>query len=92
MEIFDFQEFVPEFLDKYTTSVNWVDGAGMNFIKFHLPTHAADDMLRFGPPMSFDSSTVESNNHKQIKGSARQTQRNKKRLNSKLPVTWLIIC
>ena len=77
VEILDFQEFVPEFLDKYATAVNRVDGAGMNFIKFHLPTHAANDMLRFGPPMSFDSSTGESN-HKQIKGSARQTQRNTK--------------
>ena len=76
-EIHDFKVFIIAFLNNYSIAVNRVDGAGMNFVKFHLPIHAADDMLRFGPPKSFDSSTGESN-HKEIKGPSRQTQRNTK--------------
>ena len=76
-EIIDFGIFIKGFLQRYAAAVNRVDGNGMKFIKFHLPTHASRDMLRYGPPMSFDSSTGESN-HKEIKRPARQTQRNTK--------------
>ena len=76
-EILDFKVFMIAFLKNYSIAVDRVDGAGMNFVKFHLPIHAAEDMLRFGPPKSFDSSTGESN-HKEIKGPSRQTQRNTK--------------
>ena len=70
-----YERYVPCFLGYYKTVVARQTGLGLKIIKFHLPLHSADDMARFGPAMSWDSSTGESN-HKDIKEPARHTQRN----------------
>ena len=70
-----YERYVPYFLGYYKTVVARATGLGLKLIKFHLPVHSANDMSRFGPAMSWDSSTGESN-HKEIKEPARHTQRN----------------
>ena len=70
-------KYVPLFLESLKKAVDRVIGMAMKFIKFHLPMHSCDDITRFGPPMSWDSSTGESN-HKQMKDPAKRTQQNTK--------------
>ena len=70
-----YQIYLPLFMDSYKFSVRRVIGMAMKFIKFHLPMHSHDDIRRFGPPMSWDSSTGESN-HKEMKDPGRHTQQN----------------
>ena len=72
-----YSEYVPLFLESLKKAVDRVIGMAMKFIKFHLPMHSCDDIRRFGPPMSWDSSTGESN-HKQMKDPAKRTQQNTK--------------
>jgi hypothetical protein len=43
-------------------------------LKFHLLTHMAHDILKFGPPSAYNSATGESN-HKQLKRRSRRTQK-----------------
>ena len=67
--------FIPFFLESYGKICARTVGVGMNFIKFHLLLHTADDILRFGPLYSSDSSAGESM-HKVFKDDARHTQKN----------------
>ena len=68
-------KFVPIMLSWFKEMVDRKTGVGMNFIKFHLPLHICQDILRFGPSYSSDSSCCEKN-HKSTKAAARQTQKN----------------
>ena len=70
-----YKVYLPVFLDAYKLAVRRVIGMAMKFIKFHLPMHSYDDIMRFGPPSSWDSSTGESN-HKEMKDPGRHTQQN----------------
>ena len=63
------------FMESYKLAVRRGIGMAMKFIKFHLPMHSYHDIRRFGPPMSWDSSTGESN-HKELKDPGRHTQQN----------------
>jgi hypothetical protein len=67
--------YIPLFMESYKQVVDRVDGMGMKFIKFHLPLHSPWDIGRFGPAMSWDSSTGESH-HKEQKDPASHTQQN----------------
>ena len=69
------QKFMPLFLDFYKTAVNRTSGKGLDIIKFHLPLHLAEDLKRFGPATSYDSSAGESN-HKLYKSDCKRTSRN----------------
>ena len=69
------KKYMPILLDRYKSVVDRQKGAGMEFVKFHLPLHLADDLLRIGPASTADSSAGESN-HKGFKQDARQTQKN----------------
>ena len=68
------RNFMPCFLEYYATALNRQQGMKMNFVKFHLPLHLADDLERFGPSPSTDSSYGESH-HKVHKSNAQRTQR-----------------
>ena len=70
-----YKVYLPLFMDLYKLAVQRVIGMAMKFIKFHLPMHSYEDIRRFGPPMSWDSSTGESN-HKDMKDPGRHTQQN----------------
>ena len=70
-----YEVYLPLFMESYKLAVRRVIGMAMKFIKFHLPMHSYDDIRRFGPPMSWDSSTGESN-HKEMKDPGRHTQQN----------------
>ncbi len=70
-----FRNFMPCFLEYYATALNRQAGMKMNFVKFHLPLHYAEDLLRYGPSPSVDSSPGEGN-HKTYKSDAERTQRN----------------
>jgi hypothetical protein len=70
-----YKEYLPVFLDAHKLAVRRVIGMAKKFIKFHLPMHSYDDIMRFGPPSSWDSSTGESK-HKEMKGPGRHTQQN----------------
>ena len=50
-------------------------GMKMNIVKFHLLLHVSNDILRFGPATSYDSSSGESM-HKDYKDCARRSQKN----------------
>lgn len=78
-DIKSLQKFIPIFLSLYKMAVNRQEGVKMNFLKFHLLHHFANDLLRFGPASSFDSSAGESM-HKTYKDNARRTQKNTKTL------------
>jgi hypothetical protein len=66
---------MPLYLESFKAVVDRKTGMGMKIVKFHLPTHHANDMKRYGPATSWDSSTGESN-HVGFKGAARKTQKN----------------
>ena len=68
------RNFMPSFLEYYAAALNRQAGMKMNFVKFHLPLHYADDLLRYGPSPSVDSSPGEGN-HKTYKSDAERTQR-----------------
>ena len=72
--VIDFEKYVPVYLDSFKRVVDRKIGMGMKISKFHFPTHHADDIKRFGPATSWDSSTGESN-HIGLKGAARHTQK-----------------
>ena len=74
-EIRMYEKYMPLFLNSYKQVVNRVAGMGMNFVKFHLPLHSAEDIERFGPSMSFDGSNGESG-HIPMKQAGRNTQKN----------------
>jgi hypothetical protein len=76
--VIDFEKYVPVYLDSFKRVVDRKTGMGMKISKFHFPTHHADDIKRFGPATSWDSSTGESN-HIGLKGAARNTQKNTKK-------------
>jgi hypothetical protein len=80
-EIKDAKRYMPIFLEDYKKVVARKKGMGMKFVKYHLPLHIPDDMLRFGPPTSFDSSTGEAG-HVITKDAARRTQKRSSNLES----------
>jgi hypothetical protein len=67
--------FMPFILDKYKTTLNRQVGCKMKIIKFHLPLHFADDMLRFGTMKNFDTGIGESHHKTEAKLPAMTTQR-----------------
>jgi hypothetical protein len=69
-----FSKYFPSFLQYMKQVVNRQEGAGFKFLKFHLCTHFASDILKWGPPCCYNSSTGESN-HKSLKMRSRKTQR-----------------
>jgi hypothetical protein len=69
------KNFIPLFLKFYSMALQRKVGMGMNFVKFHLLLHYANDLLRFGPSLSTDSSPGESL-HKFYKDDGDHTQRN----------------
>ena len=64
-------------MNTYKETLNRVNGCGMNLIKFHLPCHFADDMLRFGSMLNFDTGIGESHHKTEAKQPAKNTQRRK---------------
>jgi len=81
--VYRLKKFVPLFLNYYKTAINRTTGMGMNIVKFHLPLHWAQDMERFGPATSYDSSHGESM-HKEFKADAKRTLRNGKSFKEQL--------
>lgn len=74
-DITQLHSFIPIFLSLYKAAVAREVGMGMNFLKYHLLRHLPNDLLRFGPSSSADSSAGESM-HKDFKDDARRTQKN----------------
>jgi hypothetical protein len=74
--IYTLKQFIPLFLLFYAMALQRKDGMGMNFIKFHLLLHYADDLWRIGPSLSTDSSPGETL-HKSYKTFGLRTQRQK---------------
>ena len=70
-----FRKWFPAFLEFVKNVVDRQSSTGFKLLKFHLCTHFADDILKWGCPTSYDSSTGESH-HKILKRHARRTQRN----------------
>jgi len=66
--------YMPRFLEMFKRACDRSTGMGTKIIKFHLLTHFAEDVLRFGPSTGYDSSFCESM-HKVYKKDARRTQR-----------------
>ena len=69
------KQFMPYLLNKYKTTLNRQVGCQMKIIKFHLPLHFAEDMLRFGSMKNFDTSIGESHHKTEAKLPAKNTQR-----------------
>jgi hypothetical protein len=72
-----FKEFIPFFLNLYKDTLHRKSGCGMKLVKFHLPNHFADDIMRYGSMQNFDTSIGESHHKTEAKYPAKQTQRRK---------------
>ena len=70
--IASFEVWFPIFLTLYKDVID--RQKGLKILKFHLCSHLADDIVKFGVPSSFNSSTGESS-HKGFKKRAKRTQR-----------------
>jgi hypothetical protein len=76
-EVMILKQFMPRLLETFKITLNRSDGNGMKIIKFHLPLHFADDILRFGVMSNFDSALGESHHKSEAKKPALRTQRRK---------------
>ena len=76
-DIRQLKKFMPFLLNTYKETINRTTGNGMKLIKFHLPNHFADDMLRFGSMLNFDTGIGESHHKTEAKHPAKNTQRRK---------------
>ena len=72
-----FQKFIPFFLNFYKETLQRTDGCGMKLIKYHLPNHFGDDILRFGSMLNFDTGIGESHHKTEAKYPSNNTQRRK---------------
>ena len=68
---------MPYILDTYKDTLDRQVGCQMKIIKFHLPTHFANDILRFGSMKNFDTGIGESHHKTEAKHPAKNTQRRK---------------
>jgi Plavaka transposase len=75
--VVDFKKIVPMILEYYKDTLDRQEGNQMKIIKYHLVTHFADDILRFGSMANFDSSIGESHHKVMAKKPAGNTQRRK---------------
>jgi Plavaka transposase len=69
-----FSRYFPSFLEFLKRVVDRQSAAKFKLLKFHLCTHFASDIMKWGPPCCYNSSTGESN-HKALKIRSRKTQR-----------------
>jgi hypothetical protein len=74
-ELREVREYIPRLLELYKRVINRQAGVGMNFVKFHLPLHLVDDIVRFGAPANYSSGPGESNHKTNTKAPAQLTQR-----------------
>jgi hypothetical protein len=72
-----FHEFIPYILNTYKSTLDRQVGCQMKIIKFHLPTHFASDIQRFGSMKNFDTGIGESHHKTEAKHPAKNTQRRK---------------
>jgi hypothetical protein len=72
-----FKKMLPSILAYYKDTVNRQEGNGMKIIKYHLPLHFADDMVRFGSMVNYDSSIGELHHKDFAKKPSKNTQRRK---------------
>ena len=54
--------------------VNWQEGNGMKFPKFHFGIHICTDISNFGSPTNFDGGPGESNHTEMAKNPSKRTQ------------------
>jgi hypothetical protein len=71
------QKTMPLILETLKNTLNRQEGNGMKIIKFHLPLHFAEDMLRFGSMANYDSGIGESHHKDFAKKPSQNTQRRK---------------
>ena len=71
------KKFMPYILNTLKNTLNRQSGCQMKIIKFHLPNHFADDILRFGSMVNFDTGIGESHHKSEAKHPAQNTQRRK---------------
>ena len=70
-------QFMPYILNTYKDTLDRQVGCQMKIIKFHLPTHFASDIQRFGSMKNFDTGIGESHHKTEAKHPAKNTQRRK---------------
>ena len=71
------KNFIPIVLKTVKATLDRKEGNQMKIIKFHLPLHFADDILRFGSMANYDSGVGESHHKEFAKKTANNTQRRK---------------
>ena len=69
-----FKRWFPALLQLYKNVIDRDAGNGLKILKYHLCTHFADDIRKWGPPSACDSSIGESN-HKVLKRQSKKTQK-----------------
>jgi hypothetical protein len=70
-------QFMPYILNTYKLTLDRQVGCQMKIIKFHLPSHFASDIQRFGSMKNFDTGIGESHHKTESKNPAKNTQRRK---------------
>jgi hypothetical protein len=71
------QRIMPIILNTVKNTIARTDGNQMKIIKFHLPLHFAEDMIRFGSMANYDSGIGELHHKNFAKKPAKNTQRRK---------------
>jgi hypothetical protein len=74
-DVKNFKKFTPYVLNTFKDTINRKKGCEMKLIKFHLPNHFGDDILRFGSMQNFDTGIGESHHKTEAKKPANHTQR-----------------
>ena len=72
-----FQRVMKPIMKYIRDTINRTEGNQMKIIKFHLPQHFAEDMIRFGSMANFDSGIGEMHHKSFAKKPANNTQRRK---------------
>jgi hypothetical protein len=72
-----FQQVLPYLMETLKKTLDRQTGNQMKIIKFHLPLHFAEDMLRFGSMSNYDSGIGEMHHKEFAKLAAQNTQRRK---------------
>ncbi|NJO65563.1 MAG: hypothetical protein HC836_47985 [Richelia sp. RM2_1_2] len=66
-----FRDWFPHLLFRYKEIIDRQKGNGCKILKFHLCTHMANDIVKWGPPSAYNSASGESS-HKMLKKRAKK--------------------
>jgi hypothetical protein len=79
-DVLVYEWYVPRYLNKIKLVVNRRDGAGFNYLKFHMNVHVPRDIIKYSVPNNTNTEVGESNHKDITKKTAARTQLRSKQL------------